>query len=85
MDRYQVLGKLGDGTFGSVFKAIHIETNSVVAIKRIKRTFQTFEECLRLNEVDVLRKIKHPAIITLREVVRENETLYLVFEYMVIS
>lgn len=31
-----------------------------------------------------LRKMNHPNIVKLREVIRENDILYFVFEYMVI-
>ena len=33
MDKYKILKTLGDGTFGSVFKAINIKTRNIVAIK----------------------------------------------------
>jgi protein kinase len=34
-------------------------------------------------QVVSLRRLSHPAIIKLREVIRENEELFFVFEYMV--
>jgi serine/threonine protein kinase len=33
MEKYKILKTLGDGTFGSVFKAINIKTRNIVAIK----------------------------------------------------
>ena len=35
-----------------------------------------------MREVQTLRKMNHPNIIKLKEVIRENNDLYFVFEYM---
>jgi male germ cell-associated kinase len=63
MERYRVLCELGDGAFGSVLKAEHVESGEIVAIKRLKKTYATWEECLALREVHSLTKLKHPAIV----------------------
>ena len=44
---------IGDGTFGSVVKAVNQETNDVVAIKKMKRKYYSWEECMKLREVQV--------------------------------
>ena len=36
LDKYQRLEKLGEGTYGVVYKAKNLETNEVVAIKKIR-------------------------------------------------
>lgn len=51
MQRYRVTTQLGDGTYGSVFKATNRQTGEVVAIKRMKRKFYSWDECLALREV----------------------------------
>ncbi|XP_038692942.1 serine/threonine-protein kinase MHK-like isoform X2 [Tripterygium wilfordii] len=82
MERYGILEELGDGTCGSVFKALSLETNEIVAVKKMKRKFHFWEECMNLREVKALRKLNHPNIIKLKEVVRENNELFFIFEYM---
>ncbi|XP_058085551.1 cyclin-dependent kinase F-4 isoform X2 [Magnolia sinica] len=82
MDRYKVIKEVGDGTFGSVWRAINKQTGEVVAIKRMKRKYYSWEECMNLREVKSLRKMNHPNIVKLKEVIRENDVLYFVFEYM---
>ncbi|CCW60835.1 unnamed protein product [Phytomonas sp. EM1] len=81
MKRYIVLGQAGDGSFGTVSKAKQAETGEIVAAKKMKQRFQTWEECLQLREVQALCKLKHPNIVKLKEVVRENMELFLIFEY----
>ena len=48
----------------------------------MKKKFYSWEECMQLREVQSLRKLSHPNIVKLKEVIRENDLLYFVFEYM---
>uniref|UniRef100_A0A5B6ZGX0 cyclin-dependent kinase n=1 Tax=Davidia involucrata TaxID=16924 RepID=A0A5B6ZGX0_DAVIN len=82
MERYKIIKEVGDGTFGSVWRAINKQTGEVVAIKKMKRKYYSWEECINLREVKSLRKMNHPNIVKLKEVIRENDILYFVFEYM---
>eukprot|EP00877_Chromochloris_zofingiensis_P014338 jgi/Chrzof1/9158/Cz03g38050.t1 len=81
--RYKVVKQLGDGTYGAVWKAINRQTSEVVAIKKMKRKFYSWEECMNLREVKSLRKLNHPHIVKLKEVIRENDELFFVFEFLV--
>jgi male germ cell-associated kinase len=54
-----------------------------VAIKKMKRKFYSWEECMQLREVKSLRKLNHPCIVKLKEVIRENDELFFVFEFLV--
>ncbi|XAR69181.1 Cyclin-dependent kinase [Bertholletia excelsa] len=82
MERYKLIKEVGDGTFGSVWRAINKQTGEVVAIKKMKRKYYSWEECVNLREVKSLRRMNHPNIVKLKEVIRENDILYFVFEYM---
>lgn len=82
MEKYKVLGKIGDGTFGKVTKAVNKKTSEVVAIKTMKQKFYNWEECMNLREVKSLRKLQHEHIVKLKEVVRMNNDLYFVFEFV---
>ena len=39
MERYKIIKTVGDGAYGSVFKATNKTTNEVVAIKKMKKLF----------------------------------------------
>ena len=82
MDRYKITKQLGDGTYGSVLKAVNRETGEVTAIKKMKKKFYTWEECMQLREIKSLKKLNHPNIVKLKEVIRQNDELFFVFEYM---
>ena len=82
MNRYEVRSQLGDGTYGSVLKAINKSTGDVVAIKKMKKKFYSWEECMQLREVKSLKKLIHPNIVKLKEVIRENSELHFVFEFL---
>ncbi|KAL7154283.1 hypothetical protein ABFS83_04G224100 [Erythranthe nasuta] len=82
MEKYKFLDELGDGTCGSVYKAVNIETSEIVAVKKMKRKFYYWDECVNLREVKSLRRLNHPNIIKLLEIVRQNNELFFIFEYM---
>uniref|UniRef100_A0A9J8BNE9 non-specific serine/threonine protein kinase n=1 Tax=Cyprinus carpio carpio TaxID=630221 RepID=A0A9J8BNE9_CYPCA len=82
MNRYTTLKQLGDGTYGSVLMGKSNESGELVAIKRMKRKFYSWEECMNLREVKSLKKLNHANVVKLKEVIRENDHLYFVFEYM---
>lgn len=65
-----------------MFKAVNNRTSEVVAIKKMKSKYRAWEECLELREIKSLRKLAHPSIIKLKEVLLVSEELHLVFEYL---
>ncbi|KAM4029514.1 serine/threonine-protein kinase MAK isoform 3-T3 [Anomaloglossus baeobatrachus] len=82
MNRYTTFKQLGDGTYGSVLMGKSNESGELVAIKKMKRKFYSWDECMNLREVKSLKKLNHANVIKLKEVIRENDQLYFVFEYM---
>ena len=82
MHKYEIIKDIGGGTFGNVYEGINRETNERVAIKKLKRKINSWDDCMNQNEVYFLRKLNHPNIIKLIEVIREqNSDISLVFEY----
>lgn len=80
---YQKLEKLGEGTYGKVYKARHRSTNKYVALKQVK--LDPNEEGIpatTLREISILKQLEHPTIVKLFDQIYENAELYLVFEYM---
>eukprot|EP01062_Namystynia_karyoxenos_P080904 TRINITY_DN8795_c0_g1_i1.p1 TRINITY_DN8795_c0_g1~~TRINITY_DN8795_c0_g1_i1.p1 ORF type:complete len:381 (+),score=119.59 TRINITY_DN8795_c0_g1_i1:135-1277(+) len=81
MHRYKIVSTIGDGAYGLVMKAVQNETGDTVAVKKMKRKFYNWQECMELREIKSLKKLSHPNIIKLKEVIRENDELFFVFEY----
>jgi len=81
MNRYKIVKTIGDGTYGSVLKAISAK-GEVVAIKKMKKKYYSWDECVKLREVASLRKLSHPNIVKLKEVLREHDELFFVFEFL---
>lgn len=44
MDRYKILEKVGDGTYGSVVRAVNRNTEEIVAIKKMKQKYYTWDD-----------------------------------------
>lgn len=82
MEKYKFIKKLGDGAFGSVDMYKNKE-GQFVAIKKMKQKYKSWDECMELRELKSLRKLKdHINIIKLKEVIRVNDELSFIFEYM---
>jgi serine/threonine protein kinase len=82
MNKYEIIKDIGGGSFGVVYEGINKQTNEKVAIKKLKQKIDSWEACMNQNEVYFLRKLVHPNIIKLIEVIREpNSDISFVFEY----
>jgi len=81
---YEIIEKLGEGTYGIVEKARHIPTGQIVAIKKVK--IDTSEDegipATTIREVSLLRALSHPHIVALYACITKVNQLYLVFEFM---
>ncbi|GIX78654.1 hypothetical protein CDAR_370061 [Caerostris darwini] len=82
MNQYVTLNHLGDGTYGDVVLGKRLDTGEKVAIKKMKKKYYSWDECMSLREVKSLKKLSHANLVKLKEVIREDDTLYFVFEYM---
>ena len=83
LSNYEKLDKLGEGTYGVVFKARDKNTDEIIAIKMIH--LEQEEEGIpptSLREISVLSDLKHPNIVELKEVINAPNSLALIFEYM---
>ncbi|XP_015752127.1 PREDICTED: cyclin-dependent-like kinase 5 [Acropora digitifera] len=82
MQKYEKLEKIGEGTYGTVFKAKHKETHEIVALKRVR--LDEDEEGIpssALREICILKELKHKNIVRLHDVMHSERRLTLVFEY----
>jgi len=84
-DLYENFGKIGEGTYGAVYKARCRETNELVALKRLKLESETEGfPITSIRETITLLKGKHPNVINVREIVFGNrlDQIYIVMDYM---
>ena len=64
LDKYQKKEKLGEGTYGVVYRAINIETGEIVAIKRIRLEKEDDGvPSTAIREISLLKNLKHPNIV----------------------
>ena len=79
---YHNLEKVGQGTYGLVYKAQNTQSKETVAIKRIK--FGARDEGIpssAIREIALLKELKHDNIIRLYDVMHSQHTLTLIFEF----
>ena len=93
MEDYEIIERIGGGTFADVFKAKEKSTGEIVAIKTLKKKYKKLEDCLELGECKSLQKLLDESIsdqkgfnniIKLKQIIFVKKTglLNLVFEYM---
>ncbi|KAK2707707.1 cyclin-dependent kinase-like 1 [Artemia franciscana] len=82
LDRYEKLVRMGEGSYGVVYKCRNRETGQIVAIKRFVETEEDpLIRKIALREIRMLKQLRHPNIVSLIEVFRRKKKLHLVFEY----
>ncbi|CAL1530848.1 unnamed protein product [Lymnaea stagnalis] len=83
MDDYSKIEKIGEGTYGVVYKGRHKKSNRLVALKKIR--LESEEEGVpstAIREISLLKELQHPNIVSLEDVLMQENKLYLVFEFL---
>ena len=76
--QYKVVRTIGHGTFAKVLLAQHRLTGTSVAIKVLVKNKPWFQEAMK--EANILKKIKHPNIVSLLQVIETKTRGYLILE-----
>jgi len=80
---YERTEKIGEGTYGEVYKGKSKKTKQIVALKKIR--LENEDEGVpstAIREISVLKELEHPNVVTLIEVIFDKNKLYLVFEFL---
>ena len=79
--KYDVVGELGEGGMGRVYKAVDRELGRVVAVK-VLRTADSFEASRFRGEAELTARFDHPNIVHIYEIgTTPDARPYLVLEY----
>ncbi|KAJ7066618.1 Pkinase-domain-containing protein [Mycena amicta] len=79
---FQLGNCIGRGQFGSVYRALNLNTGQMVAVKRIRLEGLKEEEVTQLmREVDLVKSLSHPSIVKYEGMARDEDTLSIVLEY----
>lgn len=84
--RYEKIEFLGEGQFATVYKARDIETDTIVAVKKIKigsrAEAQDGINRTALREIKILQELSHKNLIGLLDVFGHVSNVSLVFDFM---
>ncbi|XP_023575260.1 cyclin-dependent kinase 1-like [Octodon degus] len=83
MEEYTKIEKIGEGTYGVVYKGRHKTTGQVLAMKRIR--LESEEEGIpstAIWKISLLKELRHPNIVSLQDVLMRDSWLYLIFEFL---
>jgi WD40 repeat protein/serine/threonine protein kinase len=84
IDGYELLGELGHGGMGVVYKARQTRLNRIVALKMIRSgRFAGSHELVRFRrEAEVVAQLQHPNIVQIHEVGEADGWPYLALEFV---
>ncbi|KAI5179667.1 cyclin-dependent kinase 2 [Nematocida sp. AWRm80] len=81
-ETFQKIEKIGEGTYGVVYKAKEKSTGRIIALKKVRlNNDREGVPATTIREISLLKNLLHPHIIALYQVVYTENKLYLVFEY----
>ncbi|CAM0140778.1 unnamed protein product [Umbelopsis sp. WA50703] len=83
MEGYVKMDKIGEGTYGIVYKAKHKASNRIVALKKIRlNAHDEGVPATAIREVSLLKELKHENVIRLLDIIHNDTMLYLVFDFL---
>ena len=80
---YVKIEKIGEGTYGVVYKGKNKITNQLVALKKIR--LENDEEGVpstAIREISLLKELDHLNIVKLLDIIHKDDKLFLVFEFL---
>ena len=81
---FEKIAEIGEGTYGTVYKARDKNTQEVVALKKVRMHNENDGfPITSLREINILSQLRHPHIINLKEVVvgYKKDSVFLSFDY----
>uniref|UniRef100_A0A8D3E0L4 Cyclin-dependent kinase-like 2 n=1 Tax=Scophthalmus maximus TaxID=52904 RepID=A0A8D3E0L4_SCOMX len=83
MERYESLGLVGEGSYGTVLKCRHRDSGRLVAIKKfVDSDDDKTVKKIALREIKLLRQLRHGNLVNLLEVWKRRRRWYLVFDFV---
>ncbi|KAL3622362.1 Cyclin-dependent kinase 3 [Castilleja foliolosa] len=84
MEKYEVLGKIAEGSYGVVHRGRFLKDDSPVALKFIRYVSRAEGvPCSVIREISVLKELSHDNVVRLLDAFDTREGFYLVFELRV--
>uniref|UniRef100_A0A0X3PNR7 non-specific serine/threonine protein kinase n=1 Tax=Schistocephalus solidus TaxID=70667 RepID=A0A0X3PNR7_SCHSO len=79
---YFLCEQIAEGSFGRIFLAIHALTKQKVAIKILDKKRLGADAFRVRGEIDALKRLSHPNIYSLYQVIETEASFYLIVEYL---
>ncbi|GAA5943328.1 cyclin-dependent serine/threonine-protein kinase CDC28 [Sporobolomyces koalae] len=83
LEKYERLEKVGEGTYGVVYRSRNRETGEIVALKKIR--LEAEDEGVpstAIREISLLKEMKDDNVVRLLDITHSETKLYLVFEFL---
>jgi len=67
LKNYEIIKRLGEGSYGTVDKVLHKQTKAIRAMKKINKKNATSTEAEIINEIEMLKKLDHLNLVKIYE------------------
>lgn len=83
-EKYEMGKMLGRGTFAKVYHGKELANGESVAIKVINKDQLKTEDMMKLitREISIMRLVRHPNIVEIKEVLATKAKIYIIMEYV---
>uniref|UniRef100_A0A131XSN3 Protein kinase domain-containing protein n=1 Tax=Ixodes ricinus TaxID=34613 RepID=A0A131XSN3_IXORI len=83
MEDYTKVEKIGEGTYGVVYKGKNKKSGQIVAMKKIRlESEDDGVPSTAIREITLLKELNHRNIVRLQDVIMQENKVYLVFEFL---
>ncbi len=81
---YRILYMVGHGTFARVYRAVHVKTGDVKAVKVLRNRYSDSDAVRErfLQEARTVMTLRHPNIVPIHEVATEKGRIYMVMDFV---
>lgn len=74
MDKFDIIGIIGEGTYGQVYKAKDKDTGELVALKKVRLDNEKEGfPITAIREIKILRQLVHQSVVNMKEIVTDKQ------------
>lgn len=84
-EKYKILSEIGHGGMSVVYMAINEKANKTWAVKEVRKDGRMDFNIVRqglMAEIDTLKRLKHPYLPSIVDVIEDDETFIIVMDYV---
>ena len=79
-ETYQIIGRIGSGNSGVIYKAYHVNLKKYVVLKQVRPEIRQFVDVR--TETDILKNLRHPGLPQVLDFFEAGGEIYTVMDFI---